>query len=1206
MSVRRCSLFPRRSQRGSSVRRASLTRRASRTRACRFEMLELRLALSAGSIDGRPYVDLGPSDNVAWDQPRVAVELLTDAAGTGSVGPGIFNTFLLDTGANSVLIFASAVAEMAQPPHPYQTEGVFEEFGVGGTQLFDISAPYRLDFAGSTGVRQTLLDARVISDANKDLSIFGPWGIMGMPAMAERVTELDFSPWTVVQGQDLFMRVDFADTLAQDSGHRYSVAVDNRVSFDPEPSVVVGDHPPIWADIPFMTGQLVHNDVVAEANMLFDTGAQISVMSTQLAKQLGLDSNLDGVLDEKDANFARTETVGGVGGTQTVPVFLFDEVHIPTAQGPDLVWTDLQWLVLDIYEGIDAVFGFDNMTTGWIEAFAVDGQSGNVMQSYLDFRQLSETGTGTIHLDLNPEVHQVIDPSGPGAQITESGGSTAVSETGVPDSYQIRLTQPPLADVTIALVNQDGQVVAVDSANPENRFLVFTPANWNVFQTVRVSAVDDELQEGFRRSWIKHESSSSDPAYQDAGMPRVMASVVDNDFAGVMFIPSGGSTDVAEGGASDTYDVVLTRRPSSDVTISLENVPGQVTAVDAGSPTAASFLVFTSENWDVPQTVLVSAVDDDQVEGPHRAYITHRIDTLDDEYQQTFAMQESVWISDNDGGPPNQSPSVTAIDASVRVNEGQTLINSGSFLDADVGDSVTLTASVGTIIQTSGNAGSWTWQLPTSDDLPVTTVTVTADDGKGGVGVATFQVQADNAAPAPSIDAISAARVAGTPVDVTASAVDPAGANDTLTYVYEVSKNGSTFANGSGVDLTGFRFTPDQNGSYEIAVTVSDEDGGSAVVRQTITVETTVPTGIEANLTANPPTIAWTPTGDASYYNVWLVRMSDSFVYSGRIEGSAFKPNGTLLPGAYRMFVSAVSAAGISRWSAPYDFYVGASTPPAAPSGFTVGGSPRSVQWKSTDTATHYDAWLVRMSNGQHVPTPRVTNAALDVSNLPADSYRVFVKAGNAAGQSGWSAPFDFHLGPAPVAPTAPTGLTAQNTDTPRPTLQWQPVSGATGYAVWVVDLSSGQLAASDATLTTSSFTPAAAWTNGAYRYFVRAFNGHGSSRWAGHHDFVVDAAPAPMPWTPAPQASADVSLAESNSSVALNEDATSDHQDESAAAESRFVSGIAADDDQAMRFDGDDAVGDVSLTTDRRSDQTDVDSTLAADAVDAVLQSVV
>ena len=172
-------------------------------------------------------------------------------------------------------------------------------------------------------------------------------------------------------------------------------------------------------------------------------------------------------------------------------------------------------------------------------------------------------GTGTIHLDLNPEDSQVIDPNGPGARIIESGGSTTVSEIGVDDTYQIVLTQPPNANVTITLVNTENQLVAVDDANPSHDFLVFTPANWNIPQTVRVSAVDDETIEIFHRSSIRHVSSSDDPVYDAVGMRRVIVNIIDNDYPGVMIIPTDGATEVVEGGSTDTYQVVLTFPPST-------------------------------------------------------------------------------------------------------------------------------------------------------------------------------------------------------------------------------------------------------------------------------------------------------------------------------------------------------------------------------------------------------------------------------------------------------------------------------------------------------------------------------------------------------------------------------------------------------------------------------------------------------------------
>ncbi len=601
--------------------------------------------LSASPLAGRPYFDLGPSDGVAWDQPRVTVEL-SDAA-QNVIGPLTFNSWLLDTGANTILGFQTAVGDMTGPP-VYQTEGRFEELGVGGSSLYDISKSYRFDFAGESGVRNTLLDARIITDATRDVSFLGPYGIVGMPAMTERVTTLDFTPWTTFTGLDFYMKTDFGDDLPEYSGPRYTLAVDNRQEYFPEPHVLpLGSPPPAWADIPFFAADLMHNGQSSSGNFLFDTGAQVSILNRRMAFELGLDTNNDGKLDSQDASYARDETISGISGSTSVPVFLIDEVHVPTEEGPDLVWTDLQWLVLDIDPGIDAVFGFDNMTSGWIEAVAVDGKSGYILKSHLDFRGYETTGKGKIYFDINPEIHAVVDPNGPGAVIDESGGLTSISEIGVGDSYTLRLATAPTANVRVSLADPgDQQATAVDASNPSHAYLDFTPQNWHIPQTVLVNAVDDSGVESFHRSFIRHTSSSIDPAYQAVGMPRVVVNITDNDFPGVMLIPSNGATEVSEAGATDTYQIVLTAPPTQPVTIAMANVQNQVsaTAVVGG----ANSLTFTPQNWNVPQQVLVRAVDDALAEGTHKAYISHSLTTTDSEFQQAFILQEIVTIDDND------------------------------------------------------------------------------------------------------------------------------------------------------------------------------------------------------------------------------------------------------------------------------------------------------------------------------------------------------------------------------------------------------------------------------------------------------------------------------------------------------------------------------------------------------------------------------
>jgi hypothetical protein len=600
--------------------------------------------------NGNPYIYLGTSDNMALDQPRVAIEVIDEGPPVESVGPTAFNTYLLDTGANSVLAFASSVAAMNDLEPGLEIEGTFEEAGVAGTDHYDISAAYRFDFAGTSGERNTLTDARILA-GDQDVSMFGPWGIMGMPAMAERVTTLDMSVWS---GDDFtYMEVFFDDVVPTTTGQRFSVPLDNRFTWEPEAQITSGNYPPVWADVPFLTAAGINDGTAYETTFLLDTGAQLSVMSETMAFGMNLDSNGDGLLDENDDNFARYETVGGVGGQISAPVFLFDEFHVPTTQGADLVWTDLQWLVLDIAGGQFGIFGSDLLTSGWLEPFfGMASEPGYFDKVHFDFTDFgmhpdNRDQNGLLHFDINPNLGQVTDLSVPDAVITETDRYTMASESGNDDVYQITLTQQPSADVRINLTTDLAQLNVEDAANPGNTYLVFTSTNWNVPQTVNVSAVNDGLPEGFHRSSVYHTSVSADLDFHEMDIRHLLTNINDLDYAGVMTLPNNDTTDVVEGGVVDTYQIVLTGQPTSDVKIELLNGYGQVSAVDFLNP-GNSFVTFNSSNWNVPQTILVTAVDDTDIEDDHRTRIMHRLVTSDFTYQSTYAFPKPVYITDND------------------------------------------------------------------------------------------------------------------------------------------------------------------------------------------------------------------------------------------------------------------------------------------------------------------------------------------------------------------------------------------------------------------------------------------------------------------------------------------------------------------------------------------------------------------------------
>ncbi len=690
-------------------------------------------------------IELGPSDNIALDQPRVAIELAKDVdPGPGvrweSIGPDLFNTFLLDTGASSVLAMATAIADMEQSRLGYDVQGSLLEQGVAGDHLLDVSVPYRFDFAGSDGTRHTIADARIMSDANNDFSSFGPWGLAGMPAMVNRVTSLDFTGWSGggLGLDDIYMDTEFRNDVPPSNGHRYTVSLDNRLAFDPLEQMISGQ-PPIWGDVPFVTGIPEHNGIAQEGNFLFDTGAQISVISERLAIEIGLDSNGDGTLDQNDTNYVTSQVVGGVGGQIAVPVFGFDEFHLTTDSGEDLVWTNLEWLVLDIAtpgEGtsLDGVLGSDLLTSGWFHAFFSPGQpDGYINQLHMDFRDMETTGTSKVHFDLNPDVDNVILP-GPGIIVRQSFRTTDVGEGGETDSYNVVLTGAPTADVIITLDSPDGQATA-ENAIDGSSTLVFTPDNWETVQTVLVTAVDDVAAEGNHSGLITHTVTSADSGYEGRAVADVTVRITDDDLnllklssdqAGLQLITS---IDAVEAGATVYYWAALNERPINETWVVLEDSKLQAEAVKASNAQLGleNVLMFNSSNWDTPQRVALTALDDAIKEGPHQSNMIHTVlDVINFSDPIVGQTPLTVNITDDDLG----HVTIKSSDGSTEISEDGTTDTYQIALDRLPTADVVITVQAGPQVLLSIDGGTTfvsTQQLTFSDTLSQT-VTVKAND----------------------------------------------------------------------------------------------------------------------------------------------------------------------------------------------------------------------------------------------------------------------------------------------------------------------------------------------------------------------------------------------------------------------------------------------------------------------------------------------
>ncbi len=198
--------------------------------------------------------------------------------------------------------------------------------------------------------------------------------------------------------------------------------------------------------------------------------------------------------------------------------------------------------------------------------------------------------------------------------------------------------------------------------------------------------------------------------------------VTDNDTRGLTLT----SPAVTEGG-SGTYTVVLDTQPGASVTVTITANSTEVTidGTDADTTfTNSEDLIFTTTNWNQPQTVTIRAAEDDDTEDD-RVTLTHAVSGGG--YGATENETPEITITDND------SPGLV-LPATLTVNEGATgnytvrlSTQPGGAVTVTIGGHASTDLTIDTDSGTNGNQDTLTFR-PTGANLWSTeqTVTVTA------------------------------------------------------------------------------------------------------------------------------------------------------------------------------------------------------------------------------------------------------------------------------------------------------------------------------------------------------------------------------------------------------------------------------------------------------------------------------------------------
>jgi hypothetical protein len=86
----------------------------------------------------------------------------------------------------------------------------------------------------------------------------------------------------------------------------------------------------------------------AKLTMLLDTGAASSILSTDVAKSLGVTIDASGKLTNIPAREQFTLPIGGIGGAKDVHGFYLDSLQLPVARGQPIRYVKCPVLVQDI------------------------------------------------------------------------------------------------------------------------------------------------------------------------------------------------------------------------------------------------------------------------------------------------------------------------------------------------------------------------------------------------------------------------------------------------------------------------------------------------------------------------------------------------------------------------------------------------------------------------------------------------------------------------------------------------------------------------------------------------------------------------------------------------------------------------------------------------------------------------------------------
>ena len=196
-----------------------------------------------------------------------------------------------------------------------------------------------------------------------------------------------------------------------------------------------------------------------------------------------------------------------------------------------------------------------------------------------------------------------------------------------------KLNAKPNSDAIVTIKSDHNDRLSISKPS-----LIFTASNWDTEQSVKFTAIDDHIANGDLNFSITINSSSDDSRFNNIEYT-VQVKIKDNDDVGIIYDDS---SIILNEGQSVVRTFKLKSQPLADVVLNISSDHNDKLTISSKQ------MIFTSSNWNINQSVIFTAIDDNIASGDLSFNIKIKPSSTDALYNNIPENVIPVTIKDDD------------------------------------------------------------------------------------------------------------------------------------------------------------------------------------------------------------------------------------------------------------------------------------------------------------------------------------------------------------------------------------------------------------------------------------------------------------------------------------------------------------------------------------------------------------------------------